>query len=349
MTDVVKGLTWLVEGFGSAKSAMITFGALLQSYFVVLLGSVVSTILLVIQKIYELESHLPILGGMFGILAQKVGATRDALNDQILKFAAMKFMAIDAAGKAVSAEDQKQAAIKNTGATVIAVTEQSSLYVKDKMAEEMKLRTQQAADLKKSQEEFAQSFITTQAEMFDFATQTSNTFFQGTGDAFADLIVDGKNFGESMKEVFRNMAKTVISYIIQIILKMLALYALEEVVTFGGSSVGAGAAAAAASAASSGFSGAMAEGGMINEPSVITGLRSGSRILAGEAGPEAVVPMGGNASGGSGGITINITGQFLEGNENAWNRLMREKVIPEIRRQTMFNPTGPFNRKRGVA
>jgi phage-related minor tail protein len=105
---------------------------------------------------------------------------------------------------------------------------------------------------------------------------------------------------------------------------------------------------------------------MINEPSIVTGLKSGKRILAGEAGAEAIIPMG---KGGAGGnktasemgtsfagafdqgapnITIQINGQFLEGNENQWQRMFREKLLPEIRRSTMSNPTGNFLRRRGA-
>lgn len=56
-------------------------------------------------------------------------------------------------------------------------------------------------------------------------------------------------------------------------------------------------------------------------------------------------------SGGAGGgpsITINIQGTLLEGSETKWANLVRNKLIPEIRRATQFMPTGPFNRVRGA-
>jgi phage-related minor tail protein len=47
----------------------------------------------------------------------------------------------------------------------------------------------------------------------------------------------------------------------------------------------------------------LAEGGIINEPVSGLGLRTGTRYLIGEAGPEAVIPL--NGMGGSG-VTVNI-------------------------------------------
>jgi hypothetical protein len=47
-------------------------------------------------------------------------------------------------------------------------------------------------------------------------------------------------------------------------------------------------------------------------------------------------------------LTVNISGQFIEGNENQWQRMFREKIMPEIRRMTMSNPTGNFIRRRGA-
>lgn len=47
-------------------------------------------------------------------------------------------------------------------------------------------------------------------------------------------------------------------------------------------------------------------------------------------------------------IVVNISGQFIEGNEAKWQQMIRNKLIPEIRRSTQFNPGGPFNRVRGA-
>jgi hypothetical protein len=110
----------------------------------------------------------------------------------------------------------------------------------------------------------------------------------------------------------------------------------------------------------------MASGGVIAEPSIITGMRSGKSFVAGEAGNEAVVPLkemthagsnrqmdmrgfGSLAGSGGGGmsVTVNISGQFIEGDQSKWQSLIKNKIVPEIRRWTQSNPNGPFERKRG--
>lgn len=110
-------------------------------------------------------------------------------------------------------------------------------------------------------------------------------------------------------------------------------------------------------------------GGILHEPTLMVGTESGEVGLAGEDGsPEALVSfreMGlspaqgrsrllgtGNyngAKGGADGITINITGSFIEGDPAKWQRLIREQIVPQIRRYTMVNPLGPFARRRGAA
>ena len=91
---------------------------------------------------------------------------------------------------------------------------------------------------------------------------------------------------------------------------------------------------------------AFATGGVIDEPTMLTGLRSGKQGIMGEAGPEAIVPMNG---GGGGDIHIHINGAFIEGDPGFWQRLIRERIAPEIRRWTMSSPVGPFQRYRGTA
>lgn len=109
-------------------------------------------------------------------------------------------------------------------------------------------------------------------------------------------------------------------------------------------------------------------GGTISEPTLMIGTQSGDVGLAAESGPEALMSfreMGltpeegrrrlvGNpghdkssSGGGSVQLHFNISGQFLEANPAKWQRVLRSVVIPEVRRYSMVNPSGPFNRKRG--
>lgn len=243
-----------------------------------------------------------------------------------------------------------KAAVEDETKGVADAADSQSKFVSDSLADQMKYTSQQYANIKKAKQDLNDSLKTSDTDMWNFATSESNTFFQGFGDSMAKSLVEGKSFGDSMKAVFQDMAEQIISYIVQMIAKMIVLFALETATGVG----------PAAGGAISAFSGAFADGGVIQEPSIITGLKSGRRILAGENGPEAVVPMsGGNMTtaemgsspggGGGGSITINISGQMIEGDSNSWNRLMREQIIPQIRRYTMTSPTGPFNRTRGVS
>jgi hypothetical protein len=159
------------------------------------------------------------------------------------------------------------------------------------------------------------------------------------------MIMEGKRFSDVIKNIWKDLARQVVREIARIIAKWMVL----QVLTRG----------------KAGYIvdviGGYAHGGMINEPSIITGLQSGKSHFAGESGPEMVVPMGGGGArgankpfdrpqggGGNVNVTINISGQFIEGNENNWQRLFRERILPEIRRATMSNPTGNFNRRRGA-
>lgn len=182
-----------------------------------------------------------------------------------------------------------------------------------------------------------EDLATTTAQFADMAKTMISSFANST----AKMIVEGGKFSDVMKNLWQQLAEMVIAQI----LKMIAEWLVFQAMTGGsGGIIG-------------GFAGGWAEGGVIDEPSVITGLRSGVTHIAGEAGPEAVVPMHkmggsgpgvGSGSGGSGGITINITGQFLEGNQSTWNRMVQEQIIPQLRRFSMTQPNGVVNRKRGA-
>lgn len=77
---------------------------------------------------------------------------------------------------------------------------------------------------------------------------------------------------------------------------------------------------------------AMADGGIINEPVLGIGAHSKSGYLIGEAGPEAVVPLG-NGGGSSGGGTNNI---------NVTINALDSKSVSELMRDNPQAITGPL-------
>lgn len=64
-----------------------------------------------------------------------------------------------------------------------------------------------------------------------------------------------------------------------------------------------------------------AKGGIITEPTAMMGLRSGGMGIMGEAGPEAIVPLGGRRGGGGVALTVNVYGSV--GVEDIGERLVR--------------------------
>jgi TP901 family phage tail tape measure protein len=87
------------------------------------------------------------------------------------------------------------------------------------------------------------------------------------------------------------------------------------------------------------LNGKMAYGGLISEPTMMMGMRSGQRYLAGEAGPEAIVPMNERSSVGvptSSPITIavNINTPFSADDRIFWDNVAREHIVPAIERNT---------------
>jgi hypothetical protein len=342
ITSTIRSLSDFLKMVNETTSGWHSFALIIGT---VVLGSfnfLMQTILGLISALTGLLSKIPLIGTAFLAMQSQIKGVNQAWQDQV------KFL--NAALQAtVSGEAKKQVALVQTKTIAIQEIDAVDKYTADKMAEDVKRKSKQAAEAKTAHEDFVKSFIVTEADMWDEITSLSNSFFSSFGDGVAKIIVEGGDMAEMLQNLWRNLAEQIISYIIQIIAKLLVLMAIEAATGTQGiaSSIG-------------GSFQMAAEGGMINEPSLIVGLRSGHKIIAGEAGPEAIVPMGKSANqvaggmdsgggGGSGGnITINISGQFLEADQSTWQKLMRDKVLPEIRRFTMSSPTGPFNRRRGV-
>jgi tape measure domain-containing protein len=124
-------------------------------------------------------------------------------------------------------------------------------------------------------------------------------FAEGVGQSFADMIVDGKNFKESMSALFKDMAKQVIAQITKMIVQMILMRTLMAALGFqfpGISLLGGGKEGAAATA----VPGADVLGKLIPKKAIsvfgfgkrqhggpVTG---GNPYVVGEAGPELFVP-----------------------------------------------------------
>jgi len=72
-------------------------------------------------------------------------------------------------------------------------------------------------------------------------------------------------------------------------------------------------------------------------------LTPGERVLSRE---ENRAFTGGAGGGRPVNVNVNISGQFLEANEEKW-RAVFKKVLGEVQRHTMISPTSNFLRRRG--
>jgi hypothetical protein len=162
----------------------------------------------------------------------------------------------------------------------------------------------------------------------DFRTNTLTSFTDGIGDAFADVLVSGASFGEQLKSLWKSLAKMVISRLVSIGAQLLIFGAIQRAVNKDGAKATISAKAgetfaatfasvmsavpfplniALAPAMAAGQAAIMtasalglaefAEGGIISQPQL---------VLAGEAGPEAIVPLDRMGEFGGGGQTINL-------------------------------------------
>ena len=310
---------------------------MIKQYFILAITAV-------LQTLTELVTKIPGVNFLFQKMGINIQETNAQLGDMALKLqenyekstVGAAVVAQNEAAKRVEYTKTKTDFINNTKETE--VVEVESAMAREQQWINSNLTRMQNEDALKEKLEL------NTGHWADFSMKMANQVTDQFGQGIADMILEGKKFSDVIKGLWKSLASAVIAEIARMIAKWLVFQAMKA-------------------AATGGFGGFMAGGGIISEPSVITGLRSGVSYVAGEAGPEAVVPLSqlhsskgknennpsfGESSGGSLNVTVNISGQLIEGNESMWQRLIREKVVPEIHRLTMSNPTGMFNRRRGA-
>ncbi len=163
----------------------------------------------------------------------------------------------------------------------------------------------------------------------------AQTLSKGLGDAVANMVIYGKNFGESMKQMAQQMAAKFISSVIEMGAQWLIFQALQAIfipmmvgagtaaamtlgtiwapvaamvslATLGGNAEPAAAALVGTSALAQGLAIAkLAKGGIVTSPTL---------ALIGEAGPEAVVPL--SHGGAMTNITIHVNNPVVRDEQN---------------------------------
>lgn len=326
----------MIRGFASEVGGL---GNLIKQYFILAIAAV-------LQTLTELVTKIPGVNFLFQTMGINIQETNAQLEEMALKL--QQDYEQSSIGAAVVAQ--------NEAAKRIEYTTTNKEFVNNK---KMETEAEVASVLTREQAWIGSNLVRMQSEedlrkrleletrhWSEFSIKMVNQVTDQFGQGMADMIMEGKKFSDVVKGIWKSLASAIIAEIARMIAKWLAFQAMKA-------------------AATGGFGGFFAQGGMITEPSVITGLRSGVSYIAGEAGPEAVVPvdklrkgvenkgMGDSSAptepaGRSLNVTVNISGQFVEGNESIWQRLIRDKIVPEIHRFTMSNPTGMFNRRRGA-
>ena len=165
--------------------------------------------------------------------------------------------------------------------------------------------------------------------LFDeFQFDVMQRFSDGVGSAFSSAIVEGKSFAQSLQELWKDIAKTIISRLVSIGIQMLIFQKMQKAAGLGtlqgtvsgkagetyagafASVINAvpfplnvamapvvGAAQAAIMTASALGLGMFAQGGIVTAPQI---------GLVGEAGPEAIIPLDRLGQFGGGGQVINL-------------------------------------------
>lgn len=335
LTKVRDSLSFLIQ----VKNEMGGFANFLGNTFVLIMTTIIQTIADVLGKMSIIGSLFPKIGALLQVTSQLIGDQAVKLQGTINAWTNFGDKSSANAGKTTDAVVKSNETIQ---ASHIAAQTQYSLFTDQRlqMAQaEARDRTAFASKMYDAMSEFAGTWS-------DFAVDQAKAVTDGLAKGVSDMILEGKKFSEVMKTLWKEMAAAFIQEVARMIAKWLAFQALKA--SFGG-----------------GFGGFMAEGGIISEPSVITGLKSGMTHIAGEAGPEVIMPMSKfhgasqNQSMNQAGVgpdqtvnnitvNLNVEGQMIEADESKWQKVVNEHIVPAIRRFTAISPTGPFTRRRGA-
>lgn len=77
-------------------------------------------------------------------------------------------------------------------------------------------------------EDLAKKWSNVNKEIQDALASTLQAIATGFGTAIAEVIVDGKDFGEAMKELWKDIAKTIIAEVVRIIAQLIILFVWQQ-------------------------------------------------------------------------------------------------------------------------
>jgi len=218
----------------------------------------------------------------------------------------------------------------------VAAQQGTNIDVVQKFEEAQKKAATSTLDVWKEWKAEMAEIIDGTTTLFDeFQFDVMQRFSDGVGSAFASAIVEGKSFAQSLQELWKDIAKTIISRLVSIGIQMLIFQKMQKAAGLGtlegtvsgkagetyagafASVINAvpfplnvamapvvGAAQAAIMTASALGLGMFAQGGIVTAPQI---------GLVGEAGPEAIIPLDrlGQFGGGGQVINLHVDGELL--------------------------------------
>lgn len=236
----------------------------------------------------------------------KVGVTKQTVQEQ-LKQAEERQKAEEDFHETVTKLEAERLKLKgeNTASEIelIDLEREQRFQQLDDLAQKAKLTEQEVLDAKAlafeiarlKSEEAKQKNLQDLKELEEGAKHVGASVASSLGSAFADVIVEGKNFQEAMDAAFKQILKTAIETFTRIAIESAILRGSTGGLGMLGGILAVG---AIGGGAFKGFK--LQEGGIVRRPTIAE---------IGEAGPEAVIPLHrlGSLNGGGSPSEINLT------------------------------------------
>ena len=232
--------------------------------------------------------------------------------------------------------------------------EQARMSEEEKTGEN--ITTETLPVIKRNMDDLIQTFQEFEMAFKDLIFNTiTKQFAGGVGNAFADMVVAGKSFNESMKALFKDMAKQVIAQITKMIVQMMIMKGLMMMLGLGGTgtnTTGSGGNAASADSILKGF---MGPSGTFKPKNIMKGfgfaeggrVTGGGPYVVGEEGPELFQPSSaGNITPNDemegamgGGVVIqnlsimpnsSIDQALMDKPASYWLEMVQEKILPSL-------------------
>lgn len=315
----------------------------------------------IVENIEELTKALKILGalltGAVGVaifnLITRANALALALTGLILAYSELSGAIEKVQEFDKKAEEQYK---KSTKALVLQDGELQNAF--ETFSNYLTIMDSVGKTVAKTNEEF-QIIIATENQIKDITDEVGKTFDDAGEDiskAFGKSVIEGENFGDAMKTIFRDVASEIIATIAQILIIEPMIRSLKESLSglTGGGSLSIG--GVIANVATS-VLGANLFGGATSTPSVVdghnitevtgslAGMATGGYVapnvpvMVGERGAEMFMPTGGghiipnNQMGGQG-VTINQNLNFSTGIVSTV-RAEVMSLMPQIKQETV--------------